>query len=95
MKTFAMTAVEALRHSLRQLLGSEAADIEIEGHTLADAGCDDLDAVEVVMTVEEDLAIEIADSYLGWDESDALMPATSNTKLKDVVAAIQKGMDAA
>lgn len=89
-----MTPEEALRHGLREMMGDAAAKIEFEGHTLQDAGCDDLDAMEVIMTIEECLDIEIKDSDLGWEVEKGLVSFTCDTKLTDIVSAIKKAMDA-
>jgi len=53
---------EKVRRILEEQLGFEEEDITMESSISNDLGADDLDKVEIIMSIEEEFDIEIPDS---------------------------------
>ena len=69
---------EKVRDIIAEELGIEADTIELESDLTDDLGADSLDAIELIMAVEEAFDVEIADS-----------DATSIKLVSDIVAYLE------
>lgn len=52
---------EKIRDIIAEQLGAEASDITLETNLLKDLEADSLDAVEIIMAIEDEFEIEIPD----------------------------------
>lgn len=53
---------EKVKEIIAEELGIEADTIELESHLADDLGADSLDAIELIMAVEEEFEVQIDDS---------------------------------
>lgn len=56
------TTIERLRAVLADQIGAHPDTITVTANFIEDLQCDSLDTVEIIMAVEEEFGIEIADS---------------------------------
>ena len=74
--------LEKLKEIMTNVLGCDEDKITMDASIAEDLGIDSLDAVELVMSIEENLGIKIPDEELG------------NMKyVKDIVACLEKYQD--
>ena len=70
---------EQLRDMIVDTLGCDEAKVTMDARLSDDLGSDSLDAVDLIMNIEEDYGVKIPDEELG-----------NMVKVSDVLAAIEK-----